>query len=234
MHNKLLTIIVLVFNEAKTILQALDEVVKIDIDKEIIVIDNCSTDGTGDLLRKNIHPQIKLVFQSKNLGPGGSLQKGASLATGKYTHFFHADLEYKAHDVHKMLEKAESENLDAVFGSRLALYSNKSWFYILKKRPFFFASLVSTKLINRWYGHKLTDIIATKLIRTDVLRSLNCQTLNQGAEFELASKLCKRGYKVAEVPISYSPRTYKEGKKIKIWDAIPAMVALYKVKILDK
>ena len=229
-----LTLIVPVFNEKSTILQAINEAKQFEIDKEIIVIDNSSTDGTREILKSLKDESLQIIFQPKNFGPGGTVQTAANLAKGDYIYFHHSDLEYKLNDIYKMFKKIEEENLDAVFGSRLANKKHLSKFTLIKERPFVLATLIATYLINKWYKKNLTDIIATKLIKTNILKELNCEFKNQGSEFELASKLCKRGYKIGEVSIFYKPRSYKEGKKIRAKDAIPALIALIKVRFFDR
>ena len=229
-----LTIIILVFNEKSTILQAINEAKELKIDKEIIVIDNHSTDGTREILKNLKDDSIQIIFHPKNLGPGGTVQTAANVAKGDYIHFFHADLEYKATDVCKMLQKAEEENLDAVFGSRLANKKHLSRLTLIKERPYVLATLIATYLINKWYKKNFTDIIATKLIKTKALKEIDCKFTNQGSEFEVASKFSKRGYNIGEVLVFYKPRSHKEGKKIKSTDVIPALHALIKVRFFDR
>jgi len=229
-----LTVVIPVFNEKRTILQAISEAKQVNIDKEIIVVDNYSTDGTRKILNNLKDDSLQIVLQPKNLGPGGTVQTAAKLAKGEHIYFHHSDLEYKIDDIYKMFEKLEKENLDAVFGSRLVSKKHLSKFTLIKERPFVLAALITTFLVNRWYKKNLTDIIATKLIRVEALRRLNCEFLNQGSEFELASKLCKRGYKVGEVSVFYNPRTHKQGKKIKAKDFIPALIAMFKVRLFDR
>ena len=229
-----LTLVVPVYNEKSTILQAIDEAKQLAIDKEIIVIDNYSTDGTREILKSLKGDSLQIIFQPRNLGPGGTVRTAARLAKGEYIYFHHSDLEYKIDDIYKMFEKLEKENLDAVFGSRLANKIHLSKFSLIKERPYVLASLISTYLINKWYKKNLTDIIATKLIKTGVLKQLNLEFRNQGSEFEITSKLCKRGYKVGEVSVFYKPRSHKQGKKIKGTDSIPALLALLKVRFFDR
>ena len=145
-----LTLVIQVFNEKSTILQAINEAKQLKIDKEIIVVDNHSTDGTREILKNLNDDSLHIIFQPKNFGPGRTVQVGTNLAEGIYLHFYHADLEYKANDVYKMLQKAEEENLDAVFGSRLANKKHLSKFTLIKERPYVLATLIATYLINKW------------------------------------------------------------------------------------
>ena len=226
-----LTIFIPCFNEKRTILKAIEEAKGLKVDKEIIVIDNASTDGTRELLYSlKKEKNLKIVLHSRNLGVGYSAIECINMAMGEYFYAPYADLEYKMEDVYNMLSKIELENLDAVFGSRLLLEKNKSKIALIKERPFWLGSIIATLLVNLLYGRRFTDTIATKVIKTDILKSLGCSAYNQAFEFELVSRLCRRGCKIQEVPIYYKPRGYKEGKTVKVWDMIPAIWAIIKVK----
>jgi glycosyltransferase involved in cell wall biosynthesis len=227
-----LTIVIFCFNEKATILKAIEQAERIAMDKEIIIIDNCSTDGTKDILDKlERSPVLKIVFHRKNMGVGYSVNEGISLAQGEYFYAPCADLEYKMEDVYKMMEKIERENLDAVFGSRLLERKGTSRFTLIKERPYWLGSIIATFLINLFYGRDFTDIIATKLIKTDILKGLGCQATNQAFEFELVSRLCKKRYKIGEVPVWYKARTHKEGKTIRAIDMLPALWVILRVKV---
>lgn len=226
-----LTIVIFCFNEKATILKSIEQARQITIDKEIIVIDNCSTDGTKDILEGlEKYVSLKTVIHNKNMGVGYSVNEGISLAQGEYFYAPCADLEYKMEDVYKMMEKIENENLDAVFGSRLLERKGMSRFRLIKERPYWLGSIIATFLINLFYGRDFTDIIATKLIKTDILKGLGCQATNQAFEFELVSRLCKKRYKIGEVPVWYKARTHKEGKTIRAIDMIPALWAILRIK----
>ncbi len=216
-----------------TILRVIEQAKAINIDKEIIVIDNCSTDGTKEILEglKN-DKGLKIVLHSKNMGAGYSACEGIDLAQGEYFYSPCADLEYKMEDVYKMMEKMEGEKLDIVFGSRLLDRKDISKWDLIKERPYWLGTIIATFLINLLYRKNLTDIIATKLIKTDILKELGCKADNQAFEFELVSCLCKNDCKIGEVPVWYKPRTRKEGKTIRAIDMIPALLAIFKVKIL--
>lgn len=228
-----LTILIVCFNEKLTIPKAIEQAKQVTIDKEIIVIDNCSTDGTKDILEVlGKSASLKIVIHNKNMGVGYSLCEGISLAQGEYLYAPGADLEYRMEDVYKMMEKIENENLDAVFGSRLLEGKGTSRFRLIKERPYWLGSIIATFLINLFYGKDFTDIIATKLIKTGILKGLGCQAANQAFEFELVSRLCKKRYKIREVPVWYKPRTHKEGKTIRAIDMIPAVLTMLKVKLM--
>lgn len=227
-----LTILIGCFNEKRTILKAIEEAKKLNIDKEIIVIDNCSTDGTKELLEglKN-DKSLKIILHSKNMGAGYSGHEAVYLALGDYFYAPGADLEYKMEDVYRMIEKLEGENLDVVFGSRLLDRKDVSKLQLVKERPYWLGTIIATFLINLLYCRDFTDVIAPKLTKTNILKKLNCKANNQAFEFELVSRLCKRGYKIQEIGVWYKPRTHKEGKTIRAVDMIPALLAIFRVKI---
>jgi len=226
-----LTILIACFNEKPTILKVIDEAKKIELDKEIIIIDNCSTDGTKEILEGlKDDTSLKIIRHPKNFGVGYSIMEGVSIAQGEYFYSPCADLEYKMDDVYKMMEKIEKENLDAIFGSRLLDKKDIPVWKLIKERPYWLGTIIATFLINLFYRKNFTDVIAVKSIKTDILKKLNCRAYNQAHEFEVVSRLCKQGYKIGEVPVWYKARTHKEGKKIKAIDMIPAIIQMFKVK----
>jgi len=230
-----LTILVACYNEKDTILKAIEEASQIDIDKEIIVIDNCSNDGTREILEGVKQDDLlRIVLHKENYGAGYSVREAISLARGDYFYSPGADLEYRMSDVYKMNDKLNAERLDAVFGSRLANKKDQSKIALIKERPFWLGAIIATTITNIFYGRKFTDVIAPKLIETDILRKLGCQASNQAFEFEMVSRLCKRGYRIGEIPIYYKPRSHKEGKTIKVTDMIPALLTMFRVKFFIK
>ncbi len=227
-----LTIMIGCFNERSTILQAVEQAKGINIDKEIIVIDNCSTDGTREILEGlKSDLALKIILHSKNMGAGYSGCEGIRLAKGDYFYGPGADLEYRMDDVYKMIDKMESENLDAVIGSRLLERKGISKYQLIKERPYWLGTIITTFLINILYRKNFTDIIGTNLVKTSILKTLSCKSSGQAFTFELISKLCKNGYKIGEVPVWYKPRTHREGKTIRIIDMLPALWAMFKVKL---
>jgi glycosyltransferase involved in cell wall biosynthesis len=227
-----LTIIIGCFNEKPTILKAIEEAKSLKIDKEIIVIDNCSTDGTKEILGDlRGDKTLKIILHPKNMGAGYSGWEGICLAQGEYIYCPGADLEYKMEDALVMLDKMEKEKLDIVFGSRLLNKTDVSKFRLIKERPFWLGTIIATYFINLLYGRHFTDIIGTNLIKTDVLKRIKCKANSQAFAFELVSKLCKGGYRAGEAPIYYKPRTHREGKTIRAFDMVPALLAIFRVKI---
>jgi len=130
-----------------------------------------------------------------------------------------------------MIIKLEDENLDAVFGSRLLNVKNKSKLQLIKERPSWLGSIISTFMINKFYMRNFTDVIATALVKTDILKTLGHTSDNHSFQFELVSRLCKKGYKIDEVPVCYKPRKGKKGKTIKWWHMINAIIVMIRAKL---
>lgn len=225
-----LSVIVTCFNEKDTILKAIQDAMSLEIDKEIIIIDNYSTDGSREMLKNIDDGSVKVVFQPKNYGFGESVKKGASLAKGEFIYVHYSDLEYNIECVYRMLEIAEKESVDVVFGSRFYGKNIYERLQLTKKRPFYLGTLITTFLINLFYGKKFTDIIGTRFYRTASFRKLSIESSNIAFDFEVVSRLCKAGYRILEVPVLYKPRSSREGKKVKAADIIPALTAIFKVK----
>jgi len=225
-----LTIVVTVYNEVETILESIKQVQELDIDKHIIVVDNCSTDGTAELLRGLTDPSIEIIYQPRNYGFGTSVAKGIGLAKTKYVYIHYTDLEYDPTCVYKMIEMAEQDDLDAVFGSRLFHRRNESRFKIIRERPFYLGTIITTFLTNILYRKNFTDIIGAKFYKASAFREINPQILTGlGFDFEVVSKLCKYGYRIKETPVLYTART-KGKKKVKAYHILPAVAAMLKVK----
>ena len=229
-----LSIVVIVYNEVNTIKEAIDDVRSLDIDSEIIVIDNCSTDGTTEVLRKLNYNDINIIYQDKNYGVGKSYETGFNFAKGKYIFIQHADLEYDYKVCLEMLNLSESKNLDAVFGSRIKnLLKTKSHWDLIKKRPAYLASYISTHLINKWYGYNFTDVIGAEFYNTSKIKSIPINTYKTGFKFEHVSRMCKQGLKIGEINVDYNPRSNPDEKKIKAYNMLNAVCAMFKVRYFE-
>lgn len=223
-----LTVVVTVYNERNTIIRAIQAAKDLAVEKEIIVVDNCSTDGTRELLRSMNDPAVRVVYQPVNYGYGMSVITGIKMAKGEFLFVHNSDLEYDPVCVHGMLERSEKEGLDAVFGSRLIGRRGESVFKILRERPFYLGTIIVTGLANLFYGRDFTDVIGNRFYRTASVRKVDPRARGIGFDFEVVSKLCRAGMKIAEVPVNYRSRT--EGKKVKVYDIIPAVLIMFRVK----
>jgi glycosyltransferase involved in cell wall biosynthesis len=229
-----LSVIVTSYNEAGTILQAVSDAKAIAVnDKEIYVIDNCSADGTRELLQTINDPDVKVVLQDRNYGFGRSVELGLSLAKGEYTYIHHTDLEYDYKCVPDMISFAEINKLDIVLGSRIKA-QEKANIALIQERPENIATIISTGLINWWFGKEFTDIIGSRLYKTEMIRKVPISTYGAGFDFESITRICMRKLNINEVAINYMPRTEKKGKKIKPYHMLNAIIAMFKVRYFEK
>ena len=223
-----LTFVVLVWNEVGTIEQAINDVKKIKYsNKEIIIIDNASTDGTREILKKI--KNIKIIYRKKNLGAGQSCITGIKKAKGEYVFIQFSDLEYDHLRSIYMMNYAIKNNLDIVLGSRLR--NKKSLLKLIYKKPSYLATLLTTFLINLFYNKNFTDIIGAKLYKTKTVKKIPCNSYHTGFDFEFISRACKRNLKIGEISIKYKPRSNSREKKIKFYNIFNALYEIFKVKI---
>jgi glycosyltransferase involved in cell wall biosynthesis len=214
-----LSVIICAYNERKTILDAIHQAHAVDLgsgwEKEIIVVDNYSTDGTRALLQSVNLPDVRVIFHPRNLGKGASVRTGIAEASGDYFVIFDADLEYEASDLSRLVAAIVPGETVAVFGSR-----TMGGRRIYKYAKNYWGVRFLTAMANLLYGGRLTDIaVGTKLARLDVARSLDLSSSGFDLDFELPCKLLKHGYDISEVAVSYHPRTVEEGKKIQAFRA---------------
>ena len=230
MHK--ITYLVTVFNEIKTVKKAIIDVVDIKYpNKEIIIIDNGSTDGSQDIIKK--FKGLKKILRKKNLGYGKTIQQGIKLSTGDYIFIQNADLEYDHNRSIYMMNYAKKNKLDVVLGSRLKeILKESGKLKIIIKNPSYLATLTTTYLINKFYNKNFTDIIGGKLYRREAVKKIPINSYNQGFDFEFISRICKKKLKIGEIFIKYKPRENFKDKKIKFYHMINAVYEIFKVKIL--
>jgi glycosyltransferase involved in cell wall biosynthesis len=216
-----LSVVMPVYNEARTIAAVIERVLKapVDLPKEIIVVDDASTDGTRQLLQNMPPGEIRLVLHDVNRGKGAAIRTGLAHATGDIVLIQDADLEYDPRDYPMLLEPILEDQADVVFGNRFhggphrVLYF---WHYA--------ANRGLTLLTNLLTGLNVTDMeVGYKVFRRDVLRRLTLESDRFGFEPEITVKVAKLHCRVYEVPIRYYGRTYEEGKKITWRDGAAAL-----------
>jgi glycosyltransferase involved in cell wall biosynthesis len=224
-----LTVVIPVYNERGTVMTVLEKVKALPVSKEIIVIDNLSTDGTRELLETVSNPEIRVVLQSKNLGKGTSVKLGFAMAKGEWVIIQDADLEYEPNDILRLLEHAEKAGEVAVFGSRLLTGNPQGML------AFYIGRVVLNLIFRLLFGARTTDVATCyKLVRSDIAKRLRLRCSGFDLDFELASALRRLGYNIAEVPITYRPRTIAEGKKIRPMDGIKAIATMLRVRIQSR
>jgi glycosyltransferase involved in cell wall biosynthesis len=217
-----LSIIIPVWNERETILEILSRVQAVALadgwERELIVVDNCSTDGTRELLQTVTAPDVKVIYQPRNMGKGNSVRTAIALCSGDFTITQDADLEYDPAEYPRLIEKALGENLDVVYGSRV-LGGRRYHYYAAN----YWAVRLLTLLTDVLFGAPYTDVATNyKLVRTSLLQSLKLTCSGFDLDFELSNKLALRTRRIGEVPISFNPRTYAQGKKIRFQDGLQA------------
>ena len=226
-----LSVVMPVYNEARTIVAVIERVLNapVDLAKEIIVVDDASTDGTRQLLQNMSSGEIRLLFHDVNRGKGAAIRTGVAHATGDIVLVQDADLEYDPRDYPLLLEPILEGHADVVFGNRFhggphrVLYF---WHYA--------ANRFLTLLTNLLTGLNVTDMeVGYKVFRRDVLRRLTLTSDRFGFEPEVTVKVAKLGCRVYEVPIRYYGRTYQEGKKITWRDGAAALFHLLRYRFFD-
>ena len=225
LERPLLTIIIPVFNESKTIKSILGRVQDVDISKEIIVVDDASSDNTYSIVESLNQPNIKLLRHVTNRGKGAAIQTAIPNISGQYIIIQDGDLEYDPQDFKKLMDVVHRTNARVVYGSRILSHSRMSYLrYWLGGRGVTFVT-------NMLFGSQLTDEpTCYKLIESELFRDLNVESV--GFEFcpEVTGKILKRGIKIHEVPISYNPRSIEDGKKIRWKDGFIALWVLFKIR----
>jgi glycosyltransferase involved in cell wall biosynthesis len=218
-----------VFNERDTIDEILRRVLAVPIRIQLIVVDDCSTDGTRDRLQELSRTlSFTLVLQPKNGGKGSALRAGFERVSGDLVVIQDADLEYSPEEYPELIELICRGRADVVYGSR----------FIGRHRVFLFTHYVGNRILtlltNVLYNTMLTDMeTCFKVMRVEVLRSMTLRSDRFGIEPELTAKIFKRGYRVYEVPITYDGRGYDEGKKITWKDGIDAVWTLLKYRFTE-
>ena len=217
------------YNEAATIIQVLERVAALELDKQIIVVDDGSTDGTGDLAEQwGAGRDDVVVVRQKNRGKGAAVRAAIPRADGEIAVIQDADMEYDPADVPALIEPIERGSADVVFGSRLSGGR--------PQRAYLFWHLVGNRflslLTNVLFNTTISDMeTGYKAFRIDVLRSLDLQQDDFAIEPEITGKICKRKLRVYQLPIAYYGRTYAEGKKITWRDGFKAIRVLLGVRL---
>jgi len=225
----MVSVIIPVYNEAKTIAEVVSRVHAVDIDKEIIVVDDCSTDGTRDRLEAlpQAYNNVRVLYHERNQGKGAALRTGFSQAAGDVIIIQDADLELTPEEYPRLLEPIEAGKTDVVYGSRFLDRSRK---YPLTLS--IMANKFLTFLTNVVTGLRITDMeTCYKIFRRPVLDHITLKSDRFGFEPEFTVKIAKKGYGIHEVPITYEPRT--EGKKINWADGVKAVFIIFWFRLFD-
>jgi glycosyltransferase involved in cell wall biosynthesis len=227
-----LSVVIPVYNERRWIAEVLRRVRAVRIPKEIIVVDDGSTDGTRELLTELAGEDIKIVLQPKNLGKGAALREGFRHATGSIVIVQDADLEYNPAEFARLIQPIVENRADVVFGSRFIGEGHRVLYFWHSV-----ANRVLTTLSNMFTNVNLTDMeTCYKVFRREVLADIRLKSDRFGFEPEITAKVARKRnptWRIYEVPITYSGRTYEEGKKIGIKDAFVALYCILRYWLCD-
>lgn len=229
----LITFLIPVFNEEKTVVNSVNQILSLKfLKKEIIIIDNGSTDQSQKLIKTfSKKKNIRIVLRKKNLGYGASIKQGVRMARGKYMFIQFSDTEYDHRVSLKMFRISEKYNADVVFGSRLKNMSFKQKLIAIKNKPAFLATILITKMYNIFYEKNFTDVIGSKFYRLDIFKKINLKENNIDWDFELKNRLISGPYKILEVFTKYKPRPNPEEKNVKFYHMFSIIYLMIKYKL---
>lgn len=226
----LLSVVIPVYNEINTIGRILSRVASLNLNLELVIVDDYSTDGTRDVLaRIQDLPGVKVVMQPANAGKGAALRTGFQHATGDFVVVQDADLEYNPSDIPRLIQPLLRDEADVVYGSRFigSEQQDDSWIHRA-------GNAVLTQASNLFSGLRLTDMeTCYKAFNREVLKDLKLEQDRFGIEPEITAKLARRGYRFVEVPIQYESRGYDEGKKIGFRDLLNAFYCIGRYGVSD-
>lgn len=225
-----LSVVIPVFNELTTISEIISRVRKVPFEKEIIIVDDGSTDGTRARLEElQRRAEVRVLFHDRNRGKGAALRTGFEAACGDVVIIQDADLEYDPADYPILLRPIQEGHADVVYGSRFLGGPHRVlffWHYIGNKLLTLFSNALSN--LN------LSDMeVCYKVFKREVLKDLPLRSDRFGFEPEFTMKIAKRGYRIYEVPVTYRGRTYQEGKKITWKDGLEAVYAIIRFRFFD-
>ena len=224
-----LSVVIPVYNEVNTLLHLIERVQQSPVDKEIIVVDDCSSDGTTDLLKRaSLAPNVRMMFHPVNQGKGAALRTGFAAVSGDMVIVQDADLEYDPQEYPKLIKPIIDGLADVVYGSRFAGGETHRVLYFWHS----IGNRVLTLVSNAFTNLNLTDMeTCYKVFRREVLRQIAIEENRFGFEPEITAKVAKLRVRVFEVGISYAGRTYEEGKKIGWKDGVRALWCIVKYNL---
>lgn len=231
MQQLSLSVVMPVYNEKDTIKEIVDRTLGVDIVKELIIVDDGSSDGTRDVLKAFAsNPKVRLILHERNKGKGAALRSGFKQITGDVLVIQDADLEYDPEEFREMIAPIQKGKADVVYGSRLT--------FAKPQRAYMFWHRVGNKVVTLFagvlYNTTLTDIeTCYKMFKAGLIKDMRLCSNGFEIEPELTAKLLKKKLRIYEVPISYYGRSYEEGKKIHWWHGFGALWTLLKYKFVN-
>jgi len=229
-----LSIIIPVYNEIKTIEKLINKILKLNIKKQVIVVDDGSSDGTQLILKKFKNKIDKLIVHNKNRGKGAAIKSAQKFVKGKYVGIQDADLEYNPKDLEKIVSEMEKKKYNIIYGSRVlnkSMFKNTQNFtHIIR----IWGNIFLTKVSNFLNGQNLTDAhTCYKVMDSRIFKKIRLK--EKGFSFcpEITTKLSLMNLNIKEFPINYSGRTYEQGKKITAFDGLDALFVLAKYRFFN-
>jgi len=224
-----LSILMPVFNERKTVEAAIDDALsaELPVERELVVVDDGSTDGTRELLRGGTWPEtVQLHYHDRNRGKGVAVRTALRHATGEFAAVLDADLEYRAADLRPVIDPLLRGESNVVFGTRAwQAHSSYGFWYVMGNKLVTFAT-------NALYDCWISDVMTChKAMRTDLFRSLSLRERGFAIEPEIAARVLRAGERIYEVPITYRARTREEGKKLTAVDGLRVLRTLVRCRV---
>ncbi len=224
-----LSVIMPVYNEEDTLEEIVQRVRKVGLASEIVIVDDGSRDRTREILSKlEDLPEVRIILHEKNQGKGAAVVTGMRAARGDLMIVQDADLEYDPNDYHLLVPLFDSGDVDVVYGSRFATKNSQAFL------TQYVANRFLTIMTNLLYGAKLTDMeTCYKVFKREVVEGMTIHARRFDFEPEFTAKILKQKVRVKEVPISFDPRGYSDGKKINAWDGVVALWTLIKYRFVN-
>ncbi len=224
-----LSVVMPAYNEIETIEEIIGRVMAVDLEKELVIVDDGSTDGTREFLNRLSDPRIRVFFQEKNQGKGAAVRRGIAEANGDVIVIQDADLEYNPEEYHRLLKPILSGQADVVYGTRFGGSTTRVhlfWHYL--------GNRMLTLFSNMFTNLNLTDMeVCYKMFRASIIKSIRLRSNRFGFEPEVTAKVARLRCRVYETPVSYAGRDYSEGKKIGWKDGISAFYCIIRYHFFD-
>jgi glycosyltransferase involved in cell wall biosynthesis len=226
----LLSVIMPCYNEAATVRKILEKVREVDIPKQLICVDDCSRDETHAILQEEAakDPSMIVLRHATNRGKGAAIRTGLAQATGDIVIIQDADLEYDPQDYYNLVKPIQEGRVNVVFGSRF--HGTHTGMYFWNAIGNKGLTFLTNFLYNCWISDMET---CYKVMRTDIMRSLNLHSNDFRIEAEITAKVLKQGHRILEVPITYVGRTYEEGKKMHPKYGFLTIISLFKYRLTN-
>jgi glycosyltransferase involved in cell wall biosynthesis len=224
-----LSVVMPAYNEINTIEEIIRRVMAVDLEKELVIVDDGSTDGTREFLGKLSDPRIRVIFHEKNMGKGAAVRRGIEEAAGEVIVIQDADLEYDPEEYHQLIEPIDKGLADVVYGTRFGGRTSRVhlfWHYL--------GNRMLTLCSNMFTNLNLTDMeVCYKMFKSSIIKNIHLRSNRFGFEPEVTAKVARMRCRIYETPVSYAGRDYSEGKKIGWKDGVNAIYCILRYHFFD-